>query len=216
MTLPEVAELLSLAGHELRAPTGVLGGYLSLIEKRADDLTPDHQRALAGARRAQQRLVELLDELRSVAAVWHADAARRPAVHTPIAGVTTLLAAGATDVVVEWSHDAVRLPGEVALTSEELRTVLDALAQTVVREHGGVLRCRVTRDNFWCHVDVVSTAPTDDVLPRPTFTRYRGGLGLTLVRAFALVERASGRIDVLDVEGTPRGVRATLPLVAVA
>lgn len=216
MTLPEVAELLSLAGHELRAPTGVLGGYLSLIEKRADDLTPDHQRALAGARRAQQRLVELLDELRSVAAVWHADATRRPAVRTPIAGVTALLASGATDVVVEWTHDTAHIPGEVALTSEELRIVLGALAQAVVREHGGVLRCRVTRDNFWCHLDVVSTAPADDVLPRSTFTRYRGGLGLTLVRAFALVERASGRIEALDTEGAPRGVRATLPLVAVA
>lgn len=216
MTLPEVSELLSLTGHELRAPTGVLGGYLSLIEKRAAELTPDHQRALAGARRAQQRLVELLDELRSVAGVWNADAARRPTVHTSIASVATLLASGATDVVVEWVHDTSHLSGEVALTSEELRTILDALAQAVVREHGGVLRCRVARDSFWCQLDVVSTSPADDVLPRPAFTRYRGGLGLTLVRAFALVERVSGRIEVIDVEGAPRGVRVTLPLVTAA
>jgi signal transduction histidine kinase len=214
MTLPEVAELLSLTGHELRAPTGVLGGYLSLIEKRAATLSPDHQRALAGARRAQQRLVQLLDELRSISALWNAEAARRPAVRTPIATVATLLASGATDVVVEWSHDAGSLPGEVALTSEELRIVLDALAQAVVREHGGVLRCRLTRDTFWCQLDVVSTTPADDVLPRPPFSRYRGGLGLTLVRAFALVERASGRIEVIEVDGVARGVRATLPLVA--
>lgn len=216
MTLPEVSELLSLTGHELRAPTGVLGGYLSLIEKRAAELTPDHQRALAGARRAQQRLIELLDELRSVAAVWNADASRRPTMRTSIASVATLLASGATDVVVEWVHDAGQVSGEVALTSEELRTILDALAQAVVREHGGVLRCRVARDSFSCQLDIVSTTPADDALPRLAFTRYRGGLGLRLVRAFALVERVSGRIEVVEVEGVPRGLRATLPLVAVA
>lgn len=214
MTLPEVAELLSLTGHELRAPTGVLGGYLSLIEKRAGELSSDHQRALAGARRAQQRLVELLDELRSVTVLWNVDAARRPTARTPLASMGALLSAGATDVVIEWPHDTATLAGEVALSADDLRLVLDALAQAVVREHGGVLRCRIGRDAFWCRIDVVTSTSADDVLPRPPFSRYRGGLGLTLVRAFALVERAGGRIELVDSDGAPRGLRAMLPLVA--
>jgi hypothetical protein len=212
MTHTEVAELLSLTGHELRAPAGVLGGYLALIEKRVEALSPDHQKALAGARRAQQRLVDLLDEIRSVAAIWHADGGVGPRARTPLATVTELLATGATDVVVETASPAPPLPGEVALGRDQLRVVVDTLAQVVVREYGGVVRCRVWRDHAWGHVDATSTTTTADVLPRAPFSRYRGGLGLSLVRAFALVEGAGGHIDELDVDGTPRGVRATLPI----
>ena len=56
--------LLALLGHELRAPAGVVGGYLALLEQGRDSLTPDQQKALAGARKAQQALVDALDDLR--------------------------------------------------------------------------------------------------------------------------------------------------------
>ena len=49
-------QLLALLGHELRAPAGVVGGYLALLEQGRDSLTPDQQKALAGARKAQQAL----------------------------------------------------------------------------------------------------------------------------------------------------------------
>lgn len=209
MTHQDVAQLLSLTGHELRAPAGVLGGYLSLLEKHAAELPPNHQRALAGARRAQQKVIELLDEMRRLAAVWHEPGAGLTP-RTPVATIASFFASGATDVVTEVAPEIASMPGEVPLTRDALRTVVDALTQTVVREHGGVLRCRTSWEPRWCHIDVTSSVPPDDDWPRPPFTRYRGGLGLLLVIAFALVEGAGGSIGAIGDERA-RGLRATLP-----
>ncbi len=209
MTHQDVAHLLSLTGHELRAPAGVLGGYLSLLEKHAGDLPANHQRALAGARRAQVKVVELLDEMRRLAALWQEPSAG-PRASSAVASIASHFASGGTDVVTEVAPEIASMPGEVPLTRDSLRTVLDALAQTVVREHGGVVRCRVVWEPGWCHVDVTSAVAPGDELPRPPFTRYRGGLGLLLVIAFALVEEAGGAIGPVD-DGHARGLRATLP-----
>lgn len=209
MTHQDVAHLLSLTGHELRAPAGVLGGYLSLLEKHAEDLPANHQRALAGARRAQLKVIELLDEMRRLAAVWQ-EPEGGVGGSSAVASIASLFASGGTDVVTEVAPDIATLPGEVPLTRESLRTVLDALAQTVVREHGGVVRCRVAWEPGWCHVDVTSPGVPDDELPRPPFTRYRGGLGLLLVMAFAIVEGVGGTIGPLA-DDAGRGLRATLP-----
>jgi hypothetical protein len=210
MTDHDVADLLSLTGHELRAPTGVLGGYLALLEKHAAKLAPDHQRALAGARRAQQRVLEILDEMRHVASIWHGTASG-PATRTPIAAIASLLASGATDVVTEVSPDVASTPGDVPFTRDALFVVIDALLQAVVREHGGIVRCRVVWQPGHCEIEMTSTTPPDDSLPRPPFSRYRGGLGLTLIRAFALVEGVGGRIDTLGGDESPPGLRATVP-----
>jgi hypothetical protein len=210
MTEHDVADLLSLTGHELRAPTGVLGGYLALLEKNAAALTPDHQRALAGARRAQQRVLEILDELRHVASIWHGTASG-PAPRTPVAAIASLLAAGATDVVTEVAPEVASTPGDLPLSREALGVVVDALLQAVVREHGGVVRCRVIWQPGECDIDVTSATPADYNLPRPTFSRYRGGLGLMLIRAFALVEGVGGRIEPLVGDGPGPGLRATVP-----
>ncbi|MEZ5292937.1 MAG: hypothetical protein R2745_17790 [Vicinamibacterales bacterium] len=211
MTPHEVAELLSLTGHELRAPAGVIGGYLGLLEKHADALSPADRRAVAGARRAQELIVELLDQLRHVAAIWSTDGRQRPTARTAVAEVAALLRSGVTDVVTEVAYDAASVVGDVPLTREELALVVDAMAQVVVREHGGVLRCHVWRDAASAHVEVTTTAPAQDALPRPPFSRYRGGLGLALVRAHALVEGAAGQMAPID-EASSRGIRATLPL----
>jgi hypothetical protein len=77
MTTPDSPGLLTLLGHELRAPAGVIGGYLTMLERHP--LTPDQERALDGARRAQQTLVEILDDVRRLVDVWRDEgpAARR-------------------------------------------------------------------------------------------------------------------------------------------
>ncbi len=73
MSMRIAAPLLALIGHELRAPAGVVGGYLALLEHGHDTLTPEQQKALAGARRAQQSLVEALDDLRRLTTSWRAE-----------------------------------------------------------------------------------------------------------------------------------------------
>ena len=66
-------QLLSLLGHELRAPAGVIGGYLALIERERARLSPTQQQALDGARRGQQAIVETLDDLRRLTLAWKAE-----------------------------------------------------------------------------------------------------------------------------------------------
>ena len=73
MPMRDAAPLVSLLGHELRAPAGVIGGYLTLIERALDRLTPEQQQAVAGARRAQHRLVEILDDASRLTVAWRAD-----------------------------------------------------------------------------------------------------------------------------------------------
>jgi signal transduction histidine kinase len=55
MPMRIAAPLLALLGHELRAPAGVVGGYLALLEQSRDSLTPDQQKALAGGARRSRR-----------------------------------------------------------------------------------------------------------------------------------------------------------------
>jgi hypothetical protein len=63
---------------------------------------------------------------------------------------------------------------------------------------------------------MTSTAPADGSLPRPPFTRYRGGLGLLLIRAFALVEGVGGQIETIGGEAQPPGLRAIVPWAPIA
>src|SRR5512139_1461631 len=66
MPPPDVPALLSLAGHELRGPAGVLGGYLKLLSRDRAQLPERQQQIVDAADRALARLVETLDELREV------------------------------------------------------------------------------------------------------------------------------------------------------
>ena len=58
--------LLSLASHELRGPTGVLRGYLRLLEQDAT-LGVRPRKVMAEMTRATDRLAGLLDELSELA-----------------------------------------------------------------------------------------------------------------------------------------------------
>jgi signal transduction histidine kinase len=78
MPTRDAAAIVSLLGHELRAPAGIIGGYLTLIERSQDSLTPDQQQAVAGARRAQHRLVEILDDASRLTSAWRAETPATP------------------------------------------------------------------------------------------------------------------------------------------
>jgi K+-sensing histidine kinase KdpD len=213
MPMRAAAPLLSLLGHELRAPAGVVGGYLALLEQQADRLTPQQRQALAGARRGQLAIVEALDDLRRLTSAWKAD-------DEPLTSMTvTHLAAEMTRVArergVEVAIEAVEgvavvRRGRDAALAESLVTVAEAVA----READGAVAAAAAVDDgalVW-RLRFAARGPAEDTVRVP-FDMWRPGLGVRLVTATAVVESAGGRLDdVRSLDGLRVGVDVTLPL----
>ncbi len=70
---------IALANHELRTPTTVAAGLVSLLAGRAGDLPEDLQRFVEGADRALRRLKEVVEDLGDLAASQGRGIPLRPA-----------------------------------------------------------------------------------------------------------------------------------------
>ncbi len=56
-------KFIALANHEIRTPTTVAAGLISLLAERAQDLSPEMHQLVAGADRAMRRLKEVVEDL---------------------------------------------------------------------------------------------------------------------------------------------------------
>ncbi len=210
MAMRDAAALLSLLGHELRSPAGVIGGYLILIERAGSALSPEQQQALAGARRAQQRLVEILDDASRLVKTWKADD-----------GVTAVFDLAEVLGDVEATAAAQSLPFEVAardaapvrlgVTRAALADAVAAVAAAVAREHGVNARLTVSRPGpgvVTCHVRAAGSGGDADArgTVREPFNQLRSGLGLRLVVAATVLAGAGGRVEEVVVQGKRVGV----------
>jgi signal transduction histidine kinase len=63
----ELGSLLSLISHEVRAPLGVMRGYLRLIEQQGTELSDMHRHAIAAALKASERATEILGQVSTLA-----------------------------------------------------------------------------------------------------------------------------------------------------
>jgi signal transduction histidine kinase len=193
----DLHHLLSLISHELRAPLGVMRGYLRLLEQRAD--MPEASReAVAAALRASARAADLLGQVSTLAQIE-----RRETVFElqPVA-VVGLLAALA---------DKAALPGDPTITLSlgacadvrvmadraRLADALTSLATAVVRAQAhaaATISCRIVDEGpRGCEIAVDRSE-----MPRETTLHDldigRGGLGLDLPIAAAIVAAHHGRI----------------------
>lgn len=66
MTHEELGRLLSLISHEVRAPLGVMRGYMRLLDQHGN-LIEQHQQAVANAMKASDRATEILNQLSALA-----------------------------------------------------------------------------------------------------------------------------------------------------
>lgn len=212
MPMRAAAPLLSLLGHELRAPAGVVGGYLALLEQHADRLTPQQRQALAGARRGQQAIVEALDDLRRLTSAWKAD--DEELTSTSLAQLademTRSAQARAVAVTIEApGAAAVCRRGHDAALAESLVTVAEAVA----REAGGAVTARaaVEAEGLVWRLRFVD-GPSADGATRVPFDLWRPGLGVRLFTAAVVIQSTGGRLDDIRGEGGRVGVDVTLPL----
>ena len=211
----DAAPLVSLLGHELRAPAGVIGGYLTLIERALERLTPEQQQALAGARRAQHRLVEILDDASRLTAAWQADAPAPLALAPDTLIADVRATAAAQGLPITTSSNAL-VPLRVTASRAAVAEALVSVAAAVAREHGADVTFTVSsvpNGLVACHVRVASSdaeLAEVDALHEP-FNVLRPGLGLRLVVAATALGHAGAHLDEVLVQGRRVGVDVVFP-----
>ncbi len=222
MAIRDATPLLALLAHELRAPAGVIGGYLALLDKAAGQLTPEQEAAVGGARRAQQQLVEVLDETSQLVAVWRAKTA--PAAELNLAALIDDVRAAAKVRGLALTASA---QFDTALTARAPQTaVADALvsvAAAVAREHGVGVEVTVhlaqgggdgdgaadARVSWHVRAAAVRAATQDTEVAREPFNLWRPGLGLRLVVAATRLVNAGARLEEVLIAGDRVGVDVT-------
>ena len=224
MAMRDAAPLLSLLAHELRAPAGVMGGYLALLDKADGQLSSEQQAAVSGARRAQQRLVEILDDISQLVAEWRAEAVAAGALALAPLIDDVRAVAKARELAL-----TVAAPFEAAVLARASQaTVADAVvsvAAAVAREHG--VGVQVTVHLAQGHDSGNPSGVADVCLTwqiradgarlethaagseREPFNLWRPGLGLRLVVAATTLVNAGARLDEVLVEGARVGVDIT-------
>ena len=215
MTTRDSPSLLALLGHELRAPAGVIGGYLTMIERQP--LTPDQARAVEGARRAQQAMLDMLDDVRRLVEVWRDEAAAARLL--PLTDVLDRTVARCLDADVDLEV-SIHPEADLSVTANRdvLVPALAALATTVAREHGAPVVCDVTREgpgraHAFALLSFLARGTNFRADPkRVEFHTFRPGLGLRLVAAVEHVRHAGGDVHDLVRGKSPAGIELRLPI----
>lgn len=192
-TLPT---LLSLASHELRGPTGVVRGYLRLLEQDAT-LGDRPRRVMSEMTRATDRLAALLDELSELA-------------HLKDGRIKLSLRSMSVRSVLNQAVQAVELPDnfetdldvvaptDIRMRVDEarLRAVFSTLVVTFARAQSGSASIDLRLSKHRTSVQVVvqpRTLGRGTVVEQPVDFK-RGGTGMQLPIADAVVQAHGGRL----------------------
>jgi hypothetical protein len=209
----DAAALLTLLGHELRAPAGVVGGYLAMLDRQAPPLSADQQRAVDGAQRAQQVILAVLEDLRGLLAAWRDDAP--PSLTQPVR-VAELVTRARNEAGRERVTIAPAAPTDarVVVATDPTARALAAIAAAVSRTHDSAVVCEVRAAQGSDGPVGLRFLPAGGPLGAPArrpFDELRAGLGLRLPLAAAIIQRAGG--DVYDLVHDERlaGVEVMLP-----
>jgi signal transduction histidine kinase len=199
------SQLLSLAVHEFRTPVSVVGGYLRMLQRDAENpLNERHRKMVEEAERSCARIVALIGELNEVSKLDDVLVALPEesfdlfAVMREVSGETHEGADRGVQLKMVGPASGAPLKGDLI----RVHRALGALVRAVLREQPDhevvVAECRLLRDGSGS-AGVIAIANEAEIGPAlaapPTiFDDRRGGLGLTLPIARRVVERHGGRL----------------------
>lgn len=188
--------LLSLTSHELRGPTGVLRGYLRLLEQDAS-LGERPRRLMTEMTRATDRLAALLDEVSELA-------------HMKDGRIKLTLRSMSLRSVLNQAVQAVELPdnfetdldvvapADVRMRVDEarLRAVFKTLVVTFARAQSGTasIDLRLSKARSWAQVVVQPRSLGRGTVVEQAVDFKRGGTGLQLPIADAVIQAHGGRL----------------------
>ncbi|MEO8678598.1 MAG: histidine kinase dimerization/phospho-acceptor domain-containing protein [Vicinamibacterales bacterium] len=190
--------LLSLTSHELRGPTGVVRGYLRLLEQ--DALLPERvRRTIAQASDASNRLLDLLEELSELGRFKSGTIRLSPksvSLRSVLVQAVQAVALPNPDVTLDvLAQEDVRVRADEA----RLRFVFETLIVTLARAQNGVVTLELKlvqprKANAAPHVVVAIHSLGRGMVSERPVDLTRGGIGLTLAIADAIVTAHGGRL----------------------
>lgn len=192
-TLPA---LLSLASHELRGPTGVLRGYLRLLDQDAT-IGVRPRRVMTEMARAADRLAALLDELSELAQLK--DGRIKLTLRSVSLRSVLNQAVQAVELPDNQEGDLdVVVPSDVRMRADEarLRAVFCTLIVTLARAQTSSMSfdLRLERGRRSAHVVVQPRTLGHGTVVEQPVDFSRGGTGLQLPIAAAIVQAHGGRL----------------------
>ena len=215
-----VGRLLSLISHEVRAPLGVMRGYMRLLEQQGTELSPQHRHAVSAALKAGERATEILAQVSALARLHRGEVRLslahvrlepllREAVHAvvmPAEPVVTIHVGDTPDVALMADADLIRAAfagltaAVVRAQAVDNRVFLLAREETRDGERG--VTTTITA------MEAVSATHVDGPLEL-----LRGGLGLELPIAAYVVDAHRGQVVERRDQERFVGVVVWLPIV---
>lgn len=191
-----LSALLALASHELRQPTGIIRGYLRMLDQDPT-LAQRHHKAIGEATRAADALVGLLDEIGELARLKD-DAVR---LTLKSMSLRSVLNQAVQAVELPASHDIeldVVAPVDVRMRVDEtrMRSVFCTLIFVLARAQTGAttIDLGLTRTKASASVTVTPRTLGHGKIIDQSIDLTRGGSGLLLPIADATVQAHGGRL----------------------
>ena len=191
-----LSALLSLASHELRGPTGVVRGYLRMLD--VDSTLGSRPRKVIGeATRAADKLVELLDEIGELARLKD----RAVPLALKSMSMRSVLNQAVQAAELPASHDVeldVVAPTDVRLRVDEarMREVFGTLIFVLARAQSGTttIDLRLSKIKGGATVTVTPRTLGHGKIADKPIDLTRGGSGMRLAIADAVVQSHDGKL----------------------
>jgi two-component system sensor histidine kinase ArlS len=201
MNHEQLGRLLSLISHEVRAPLGVIRGYMRLLDQQSHSLSESHRHAVSAALKASDRATDILGQVSSLARLQRND-------------VTTVVKPTPVEPLLRAAVHAVSMPPEPIVTvhvadapalsiagdEELLRIALAGLTSAVVRAQAADCRVHLLTsderrdDRPGVKLTIGTTETENDGAREVPLDIMRGGLGLDLPIAAFIVSAHHGQV----------------------
>jgi signal transduction histidine kinase len=191
-----IAALLSLSSHELRQPTGIVRGYLRLLDQ--DPALTQRLRKISGeATRAADRLVELLDEIGELAKLKEGSVR----LNLKAMSLFSVLNQAVQAAALPASHDVeldVVAPVDVRMRVDEvrLRTAIGTLIHVLARAQTGAATIDLRLTKMTASTSILVTPRTlgRGKIVDQSLDLSRAGTGLLLPIADAIIQAHRGKL----------------------